>query len=861
MADTAKNKQTYTYIRIADVKSGIHNVFGVVKFSKLPVRSRGTDFFQVLSITDESLPEDEKMVINLFYSNTEDFPSASVGDVIRLHRLRVESFGDELKGRPGPGFSWLLVHDDVDNPSCSSKKYTYSDHSKRRVEELQKWGREQSWARDSPTSSTVADLEPSHYCDLVCQVVGTVTEQKGVCFVARVWDGTCCRYNVADTASDMELDPTLEEMAGNLTVDVWIYDDHVASCQDIKAGHFIKLSNLHAAVYKGENARVKQSTESSVLELVLHRGTSYGRGVVVLDPRSPQVAAVRQRMDRLLLESGPSKSSNRASDPTGTVTKDPPDQQQSGNQKATPITADRGPAQNTAGESGTSHRAVTESPKQGCSHWDDRHLQKGHPKKGYRQGKDIHKKDPQESEHQAVSPAKDPQESEHQAVSPAKRQRMHVAETSATCSKAVTQPSLAPQVCSDLGSESNPVVISSGSASDNASYGDKNKERGGDHHPHGLAATTSDGEAVERDEESRRGHDGDKGGGTHSGDKKSGNHGGENKSGDQSTDDRSGASNGDKKSRDHSGENKSSGNDCRDQSADNKSGTHSRDKKGGGDHSSGDLPDPDNELGGLLSSSGSSGAQGKELQPSLQSSTETCMLQTASVISGHHHISRTTIRDVLRHAVPSKFRLLAHLVDFHPNTLDPRHLVRQLCSKCFFLATPYREQEVGTKETATGTQQSAVKSVASALTSKLAGLLGGRFANWNPDHLQTPEPEHEATDLCPRCKSDGMSERLELIYMLRLVLQDSSGDYLVANLWRENAITFFRGVSPEMALTSRGTIDEFVKTLRGLCVGGGGGGGGQQAPTSSLPPRLDCCVFSYSARGAVNFHVFDTVLV
>ena len=47
------------------------------------------DFHQVLSIADESLEVGDKLVITLFYKSMKEFPSVSVGDVIRFHRLEV----------------------------------------------------------------------------------------------------------------------------------------------------------------------------------------------------------------------------------------------------------------------------------------------------------------------------------------------------------------------------------------------------------------------------------------------------------------------------------------------------------------------------------------------------------------------------------------------------------------------------------------------------------------------------------------------------------------------------------------------------------------------------------------------------
>ena len=50
------------------------------------------DYHQVLSITDESLQDGEKIKITLFYSNLNCFPAVSIGDIIRFHRLKVSFF-------------------------------------------------------------------------------------------------------------------------------------------------------------------------------------------------------------------------------------------------------------------------------------------------------------------------------------------------------------------------------------------------------------------------------------------------------------------------------------------------------------------------------------------------------------------------------------------------------------------------------------------------------------------------------------------------------------------------------------------------------------------------------------------------
>lgn len=68
----------------------------------------------------------------------------------------------------------------------------------------------------------------------------------------------------------------------------------------MQPGQFIKLNNLHAALHKGEEAATSYNVTFPTLELTIHRGTSYGRGVAILQDHSPQVQAVKQRIEGLV---------------------------------------------------------------------------------------------------------------------------------------------------------------------------------------------------------------------------------------------------------------------------------------------------------------------------------------------------------------------------------------------------------------------------------------------------------------------------------------------------------------------------------------------------------------------------------
>ena len=65
----------------------------------------------------------------------------------------------------------------------------------------------------------------------------------------------------------------------------------------VQPGQFIKLNNLHAAIYKGEEVATNDSAAFPTLELTIHHGTAYGRGVAFLNDDSPHVKTVKQRME------------------------------------------------------------------------------------------------------------------------------------------------------------------------------------------------------------------------------------------------------------------------------------------------------------------------------------------------------------------------------------------------------------------------------------------------------------------------------------------------------------------------------------------------------------------------------------
>ncbi len=61
---------------------------------------------------------------------------------------------------------------------------------------------------------------------------------------------------------------------------------------------YVKFTNLHAAVHKDPD-RGEQHAAVSTLELCLHRGRAFNRGLKILDPDSTEVRASRTRMEAI----------------------------------------------------------------------------------------------------------------------------------------------------------------------------------------------------------------------------------------------------------------------------------------------------------------------------------------------------------------------------------------------------------------------------------------------------------------------------------------------------------------------------------------------------------------------------------
>lgn len=293
MKKSSIKPREYKYEDLKSVKANtVVDVYGVVKFLKQPFKTRGKDHCMVVSLVDPSFGIEEKLKCVVFNSDPEKLPKLKIGDIVRFHRLKIVMFEKDFQGQSGPGFSWVVFANEKDAPmdplSTFSSNYTFSDADIKMIEDLRNWSAEKNEISDRNKAVSLENIVPQIYFDFVCQIVATCYFEAEHCFVLRVWDGTITIYQLRkfDFSEDQcpAYDQDLMKKAEGFLVDVALYDDHCDQARNkYKPGDFVKLVNLHAAIYKNLDAH---NTDIPTLELVLHRGNSYGRGVMLTDDQT-----------------------------------------------------------------------------------------------------------------------------------------------------------------------------------------------------------------------------------------------------------------------------------------------------------------------------------------------------------------------------------------------------------------------------------------------------------------------------------------------------------------------------------------------------------------------------------------------
>ncbi|XP_053742544.1 protection of telomeres protein 1 isoform X2 [Synchiropus splendidus] len=305
----------YTYTKIADLKAGtVVNVYGVVVFFKPPYQSRGTDICSSVNIIDQS---NRKVCCTIFCAKITAHPQIlRVGDIIRMHRLKAQSFNGTLNLISTAGFSVVTFDGAVDRPiepRTSCRSFVFDEDDRLTVEELRSWAATNSVL--PPTQMVVlSEVQPNTFFDLTCQLLAKATVDSN-CVMLRVWDGTRCPHkmlNVVPDPNSTDGPTSFPDQQKDFILNIFVYDNHVQQAEQLKPGDFLRVYNIHASLGsdKEPGVRVDTGGEGCHLTLALHGGTSYGKGIQVIPETSPDLMDMKRIMNNIVddIKDSPSDS-------------------------------------------------------------------------------------------------------------------------------------------------------------------------------------------------------------------------------------------------------------------------------------------------------------------------------------------------------------------------------------------------------------------------------------------------------------------------------------------------------------------------------------------------------------------------
>ncbi|KAJ8381691.1 hypothetical protein SKAU_G00024690 [Synaphobranchus kaupii] len=303
VTEAAKSK--YAYVALKDLKAGmVVNIYGVVTFFKQPFRTKGTDYCSTLKITDHS---DAKLCCSIFSEKLENHPQIyEIGDIVRLHRVKIQLFNGTLNCITTLGFSALTFDGTVGSPivpRTSSSSFHFCDDDRRMVERLRAWATGQL-ALPPRSAIPLSSVRPRMYFDLTCQLLAKAVIDT-CCTLLKVWDGTIC----ADPLLSVSVEPvTLEGSLAvtggrhNLVANVLVYDNHVEVARRLKPGSYLRIYNLHAVPQSAEmppGGGGGGTGGAGHLAFHLHGGTAYGRGIRVLPEDSLDLQELKRSLESL----------------------------------------------------------------------------------------------------------------------------------------------------------------------------------------------------------------------------------------------------------------------------------------------------------------------------------------------------------------------------------------------------------------------------------------------------------------------------------------------------------------------------------------------------------------------------------
>lgn len=291
--EPASKKAKYEYVSISDAlglaqRCEVVNLYGIVSQVSQPKRTKGPDFSLGFRLVDSSIgntPQDvvyssgKDLFCNIFMPSIDELPQTHVGDVVRLHRVKLNTYQGAVQAINTRGFSAVTVgplNEDTITPLSFSGNITWTDFDTAQVQSLKTWAR--------PIFSSIRTVI-NNVLITADKVKLNGTKYQIVDFAVKILDMQHFTDRTVLIVSDGTMPvPGLPRSSGYpSSFNVCLWEDVAKRHPTLQKGYFIHLQNVEIKEKATQN-------DSSTVYINL-RGT-----IEVLFEGNPLVRTIQERI-------------------------------------------------------------------------------------------------------------------------------------------------------------------------------------------------------------------------------------------------------------------------------------------------------------------------------------------------------------------------------------------------------------------------------------------------------------------------------------------------------------------------------------------------------------------------------------
>ncbi|XP_046689283.1 uncharacterized protein LOC124375210 isoform X1 [Homalodisca vitripennis] len=272
----------YKYKSLADIKSSALsgdlervNLFAVVhQIPKELTKTSSGKFTKICKIIDESLGN-RNFNLHFFVPDDVLIKQIEIGDILRLHRVKMELFNDDVDGRIFSNNDIVLLKGKaIDCPVHCTKNLQFPEAEQKKASTLMTWYKEKFLVSQENEVTLLADITEEGKYQVYCQVVSKpVVDSKKV--ILRVTDGSVLTgLNCCPSSSGAVSPPS------HTVTEIHVFRQNDAYAL-LKAGTFVLLPEVKA-------------TRFDALRLLINTPT-----FKVLDDQNEKVAEIKRRISAL----------------------------------------------------------------------------------------------------------------------------------------------------------------------------------------------------------------------------------------------------------------------------------------------------------------------------------------------------------------------------------------------------------------------------------------------------------------------------------------------------------------------------------------------------------------------------------